>query len=144
MTQSEMWTVKQAAKRLGISEHTLRYYADQGFAPSMQRDANNRRLFNQNALDWLQACHYLRQTGMPIKVVKHYVALCLQGNRSLQERYQLIQEQQQLAVEQVQAAQQRLAFLNAKEKLYREQMATNSVDTFNPNNWSRNNQNQEC
>ncbi|MBW1605247.1 MerR family transcriptional regulator [Lactobacillus sp. Sy-1] len=132
------YSVKEAAEKLGMSQHTVRYYTDQGLVPSLQRDQHNNRQFSQNALDWLTACHYLRQTGMSVKAVKHYVDLCLQGHQTIQERYQLITAQQAIAQQQLITAQKRLAFLNAKEKIYHEEMQGEQNDPMNPNTWQQN------
>jgi len=87
-------TIKETAKKLNLTEHTIRFYTDKGLVPSVQRGANNQRLFDQESLNWLQGSHYLRQTGMSIADVKNYVDLCLKGNQTVPERYQLIKEQQ--------------------------------------------------
>ena len=36
-----MYTVKEAAKQLGFTEHTIRFYTDKGLVPSVIRDKNN-------------------------------------------------------------------------------------------------------
>jgi len=33
-----MYTVKEVAKLLDLTEHTVRYYTDKGLVPSVQRD----------------------------------------------------------------------------------------------------------
>ncbi len=47
-------TIKDVADRTGLSAHTIRYYCDQGLVPSVQRDSNNQRLFNEDCLGWLE------------------------------------------------------------------------------------------
>lgn len=41
-----MYTVKEVAKCLNLTEHTIRYYTDKGLVPSIKRDKNNTRIFN--------------------------------------------------------------------------------------------------
>ncbi|NKR47731.1 MerR family DNA-binding transcriptional regulator, partial [Rhodococcus hoagii] len=48
-----MKTVKEVSKAVDISEHTVRYYADCELIPSLMRNKNNQRLFNQESINWL-------------------------------------------------------------------------------------------
>lgn len=45
-----MYTVKEVAKLLGLTEHTIRYYTDKGLVPTIQRDKNNIRLLMMTPL----------------------------------------------------------------------------------------------
>lgn len=132
-----MLSVKEVAEKLAISEHTIRYYTDQGLVPTVQRGPNNQRLFDQTSLDWLQGCHFLRLTGMSIADVKHYVDLCLEGETTIPERYQLIQKQKAKAQQQLEDTQERLKFLNHKEKIYGQLLSQKEhKDPLNPKTWT--------
>ncbi|MDP9576640.1 UNVERIFIED_ORG: DNA-binding transcriptional MerR regulator [Bacillus sp. 1751] len=74
-----MYTVKDVAKLLDITEHTVRFYTDKGLVPSVQRDKNNIRLFDQESINWLTGVKYLKQCGMTVEDIKTYVDLCLEG-----------------------------------------------------------------
>ncbi len=56
-----MYTVKEVAKLLDLTEHTVRYYTDKGLVPSLQRDKNNNRLFDQQSINWLRGAKHLKQ-----------------------------------------------------------------------------------
>ena len=62
-----MKTVKEVSKAVDISEHTVRYYADCELIPSLMRNKNNQRLFNQESINWLIGIKHLRKCGMSIK-----------------------------------------------------------------------------
>lgn len=128
-------TIKEAAKKLNLTKHTIRFYTDKGLVPSVQRGANNQRLFDQESLNWLQGSHYLRQTGMSIADVKNYVDLCLKGNQTVPERYQLIKKQQVKAKQQLKEDQERLVFLEGKAKLYENILNEPTTDILNPGTW---------
>ncbi|WP_270334534.1 MerR family transcriptional regulator [Ligilactobacillus acidipiscis] len=128
-------TIKETAKKLNLTEYTIRFYTDKGLVPSVQRGANNQRLFDQESLNWLQGSHYLRQTGMSIANVKNYVDLCLEGNQTVPERYQLIQQQQIKAKQQLKEDQEKLAFLEGKAKLYENILNEPNKDILNPGTW---------
>lgn len=70
MGVAKMYTVKDVAKLLDITEHTVRFYTDKGLVPSVQRDKNNIRLFDQESINWLTGVKYLKQCGMTVEDIK--------------------------------------------------------------------------
>ena len=64
-----MYTLKQVCQMLNLSEHTVRYYTDIGVI-TVQRDQNNRRIFDEQVIDWLRGTKYLRELGVSIKISK--------------------------------------------------------------------------
>ncbi len=75
-----MHTVKEAALMTGLTEHAVRFYTDKGLVPSLQRNENNIRLFDAESINWLYGVKCLKQSGMPIEIIKMYVDLCLEGD----------------------------------------------------------------
>ena len=71
------YTVKQLADKMEISEHTLRYYTDMGLLPC-GRDKNNRRVFDQESVNWVEGIKCLRSCGMSIEAIKEYSDLCME------------------------------------------------------------------
>ena len=61
-----MYTVKEAAKQLGFTEHTIRFYTDKGLVPSVIRDKNNCRLFTEESMNWLIGIKHLKECGMTL------------------------------------------------------------------------------
>ena len=49
-----MYTVKEVAKKMEVSEHTLRFWAKSDFFPFVQRDKNNIRMFSEEDLAWVK------------------------------------------------------------------------------------------
>ena len=47
------YIIKQMSEMFGVTEHTLRYYTDMGLLPC-ERDGGNRRVFNDESVNWLQ------------------------------------------------------------------------------------------
>ena len=119
----KMLTVKQAAEKAGISEHTLRYYTDQGLIPGVARDENNKRLFSEESLGYLHLVVCLRGCGMPIGDIKRFMTLNLAGDGTLEDRYQILLEQEARATAQLREAEERLAMLRRKLGHYRERIA---------------------
>ncbi len=104
MGVAKMYTVKDVAKLLDITEHTVRFYTDKGLVPSVQRDKNNIRLFDQESINWLTGVKYLKQCGMTVEDIKTYVDLCLEGGSTTHERYEIILKQKEIAQAQLEEA----------------------------------------
>ncbi len=113
-----MYTVKEVAQKIKLTEHTIRFYTDKGLVPNVQRDKYNNRLFDEESLNWLIRVKYLKDCGMSIKDIKYFVDLYLEGDSSLPRRYEIILKYKELAREQLTEATKRLAFMEEKVKRY--------------------------
>ena len=130
-----MYTVKEASKILGMSEHTIRYYTDCELIPTLIRNQNNQRLFNQQSMNWLLGIKNLKACGLSIKEIKEFVELSQQGDSTIEERYQIFLRSKELAEIQLEEAQQRVHFLENKLKHYEEIMNQGIPDKTNPTTW---------
>src|SRR6266851_2118723 len=69
-------SIAEAARRTGVSVHTLRYYERAGLVvTTIDRTAGGRRRYQQQDLHWITLCTKLRATGMPIKTIRRYAQL---------------------------------------------------------------------
>ncbi len=134
-----MYTIKKVSEILDMSEHTIRFYSDQGIIPNLKRDKNNIRLFDEEALNWLTVIKYLRSTNMSLANIKDYIRLCLEGLDTIEARYNIMLNQQQIAKKQLEQAQNTLEFLNHKVSLYQQFMKLDGPDLTNPENWTKSN-----
>ncbi|MED4040965.1 MerR family transcriptional regulator [Niallia taxi] len=130
-----MHTVKDVAKLLGLTEHTIRYYTDKGLVPNVQRDKNNNRLFNDENINFLIGAKNLKKCGMSVDEIKYYVDLCLEGDSTIQERYEIILTQKEAALAQLEEAKQRADFMIKKELHYRDILNKIIPDDTNPAKW---------
>ena len=130
-----MYSVKETAEIVGLTEHTIRFYTDKGLVPNVTRDRNNNRLFDEESINWLTGVKYLKECGMSIEAIKDYVDLCLEGNSTIEQRYQIVLRQKTVAEEQLRSAQQRIEYLNAKIAFYQDIMEHNKPDFMNPGTW---------
>lgn len=131
-----MYTVKEISKLLNMSEHTVRYYTDMGLVPTLKRDKNGNRLFDENSKNWLIGIKYLRGSGMSIKAVKDYVDLCLQGESTLDKRYEIIIEQKMQLEKQLKEMNERYNYITHKAKWYLDIMNHHIPDNSDPGTWS--------
>ena len=130
-----MYSVKETAEIVGLTEHTIRFYTDKGLVPNVTRDRNNNRLFDEESINWLTGVKYLKGCGMSIEAIKDYVDLCLEGNSTIEQRYQIVLRQKTVAEEQLRSAQERIEYLNSKIAFYQDIMEHNKPDFMNPGTW---------
>lgn len=127
-----MYTVKEVARMLDLTEHAIRYYTDRGLVPSVQRDIHNNRLFDDESLHWLSAARFLKQCNMSIKDIKKYVDLCLEGDSTIEERYEIILKQKSVALAQLEDTKRSIQYLERKEKLFLDVINGLIPDNTNP------------
>lgn len=129
-----MYTIKEVADKLDISEHTLRFGAKSGLFPFIKRNENNVRLFSENDLDWVRIVKCLRSVGTENKAVKRYIDLCLVGDSTINERYGIIKATKLKAEQQMKDLQKQLDLLEFKENYYKNIIKNNLSDEWNPMN----------
>ena len=128
------YTIKEVADKLNISEHTLRFWAKSGFFPFITRDKNNIRLFSENDLNWVRIVKCLSSVGTENKAIKRYVDLCIIGDSTIKERYQIILDTKKKAYEQMEELKKQIDLLDYKESFYKNLIKNNLEDSWNPMN----------
>lgn len=132
------YTVKQFASMFHTTEHTVRYYTDSGLLPC-QRDERNRRVFDEESVNWMQGIVCLKSCGASIEDIKDYCRLCLleESKDNLQARYYIFLKQRQEAYQRLQEVQTTIDYMNHKIKHYEDIPSGKTSDDSNPKNWSR-------
>ncbi len=129
-----MYTVKEAAQKMDISEHTLRFWAKSGFFPFVKRDNNNIRQFSEDDLEWIKIVKCLRAVGTDNKSIKKYIDLCIVGDSTIKERYDIILSTKKRLQEQMVNLNKQLELLEYKENFYQSLLDNKHKDTWNPIN----------
>ncbi len=129
-----MYTIKEVADKVDISEHTLRFWAKSGFFPFLKRNQNNIRLFSDNDIEWVKIVKCLRAVGTENKAIKRYIDLCVMGDSTIPERYGIIQATKLKAQQQMRDLKKQLDMLDYKEKFYQNLIQNNLKDDWNPMN----------
>ena len=129
-----MYTIKEVAEKMDVSEHTLRFWAKSGFFPFIKRDANNIRQFSESDLEWVRIVKCLRSVGTENKAIKRYIDLCIVGDTTIPERNGIIQATKIKAQQQMEDLKKQLALLDYKEKFYQNLIKNNIEDVWNPMN----------
>lgn len=84
--------IAEAARRLGVSAHTLRYYERAGLIEEIGRTSNGRRLYGADDLSWMEFLLRLRAVGMGISGMREYATLRAQGPATIARRAQILRE----------------------------------------------------
>lgn len=132
-----MFTIKEVSDKMNVSEHTLRFWAKSGFFPFLTRNNNNVRLFSENDLNWVKIVKCLRSVGTQNKDIKRYIDLCIKGDSTIKERYQIILDTKVKALEQMEELKKQLELLDYKENFYKNLIKNHLEDTWNPMNQNK-------
>ncbi len=112
------YTIKQAAEKVSLTVHTLRYYDKEGLLPFVGRDKAGNRVFTDGDLDWLGLICCLKNTGMPIKQIGMYIQWCMEGDCSLEARLNLLIKHREAVMQQIAALKQNLEVIDYKIEHY--------------------------
>lgn len=112
------YTIDQAAERMGISKHTLRYYEREGLLPPITKASNGHRRYTDDDLGWVKFLQLLRGTGMPIREMKSFVALTWAGDHTIAQRVEILERYRVALRERMAADREHLKFLDHKIDYY--------------------------
>jgi DNA-binding transcriptional MerR regulator len=130
-------SIAEAARRTGVSAHTLRYYERAGLVvTTIDRTAGGRRRYQQLDLDWIHVCTRLRATGMPIRAIRRYAQLVAAGPGNEQERLALLESHRADVTAKLAELQESLQLIDHKIGVYRGRLAAGEADHL----WATNRQ----
>ena len=122
-------SIAEAARRAGVSVHTLRYYERAGLVvTAVDRTAGGRRRYQQLDLDWITVCTRLRATGMPIRTIRRYAQLVSAGHGNEQERLALMETHRAEVTAKLAELQENLKLIDHKINVYRGRLAAGDAD----------------
>lgn len=105
----------QAADKAGFTLDTLRYYERVGLLRGVARNSGGHRVFTDEDLSWLELLRCLRDTGMPIAVMRRYTDLTYDGDDTIAARLALLEEHDR-------AVEQQIVHLRAQQQHLREKI----------------------
>lgn len=122
-------SIGEAARRTGVSPHTLRYYERVGVVVTApERTAGGRRRYRQLDLDWITVCTRLRATGMPIKAIRRYAQLVSAGRGNEQERLSLLQDHRAEVTAKLAQLRENLQLIDHKISVYQARLVAGDAD----------------
>jgi DNA-binding transcriptional MerR regulator len=114
----EAWSVSEAAERVGLSTHTLRWYEQEGLVEPVGRDSAGRRRYTQEDLDRLEMLTCLRRTGMPVRDMRRYAELARDGDVTMVARMALFQQHRDRVLARIAELQDDLKYIEYKINWY--------------------------
>lgn len=96
-----VYTVGEMAKMLEVPASTLRYYDKEGLLPFVERSPGGMRMFQEKDFEWLQVIGCLKKAGMPLRDIRVYIELAMQGDDTIGERLALFEHQREVLREQM-------------------------------------------
>ena len=108
------YTIKEVAEMLHIPATTLRYYDKEGLLPYVKRMHSGYRLFSDDDISMLRVIECLKKTGMPIREIRRFTDWILEGDSSLQRRYEIFLERKQVVERQIAELQETMELIDYK------------------------------
>lgn len=115
-----MYTMMQACRELNITYQTLKYYCNEGLVPGVKRDRNNRRVFDEKDIKWINDLTCLKKCGMSILEMKGYLNLCLLGESTIPQRKEMLRKKQEELRASIQELEGSISYIDWKQSFYDE------------------------
>ena len=108
-----MYSIGEISKMFQLPISTLRYYDKEGLFPHLKR-VNGVRQFSESEIETLRVIDCLKRSGLEIKDIKEYMALCYLGNATLKQRKAIFEKQKEEVLQEMEKLQKVLSMLNYK------------------------------
>ena len=115
-----MYSMKEACALTNMTYENLKFYCNEGLIPNVKRDNRNYRVFDEHDIKWIQSLNCLKNCGMSIAEMKEYLALCLEGERSIPERKVILEHKKEALLQSIADLQEAIAFIDWKQNFYDE------------------------
>ncbi|MDK2866086.1 MAG: hypothetical protein PWP51_1574 [Clostridiales bacterium] len=137
MTETIKYSISEAAEKVHLTAHTLRYYDKEGLLPFVNRTENGIRCFSESDLETLELINCLKATGMPIKDIKRFMDWCVEGDSRLEERYQLFLERRESVLKQISELLEALERIEHKCWYYKTAVEAGTIDIHKSDRMNR-------
>ncbi len=110
--------ISEVSKKYNIPTDTLRYYEKMGLIPSVNRRESGTRDYSEIDIKWVEFIKCMRSAGLPVKVLKEYVDLFMQGAGTSKRRKEILLTQRDELAEKIKELKKTLKILDAKIDIY--------------------------
>ena len=115
-----MYTMMQVCREVGMTYQTLKFYCNEGLVPNVKRDKNNRRIFDEKDIKWINDLTCLKRCSMSIQEMKEYLDLCLQGASTIPLRKELLAKKQEALRLSIKELENSVSYIDWKQNFYDE------------------------
>lgn len=109
--------IGEFSKITELSIDTIRYYEKEGLIIP-KRDANNRRVYEECDIGWIDFIKKLKMTGMKLKDIKYYSQLRYEGDRTIDKRLELLYQQADILFMKQKEVAEHIKYLYTKIDIY--------------------------
>ncbi|TSB47424.1 MerR family transcriptional regulator [Alkalicoccobacillus porphyridii] len=67
--------IKAVSEKTGVSADTIRYYERIGLIPTVKRNINGVRVFDDEDIRWIEFSRHMRDAGLSIEALIEYISL---------------------------------------------------------------------
>ncbi len=113
-----MYSMKEACALTDMTYENLKFYCNEGLVPNVKRDSRNYRVFDEHDIKWIQSLNCLKNCGMSIAEMKAYLALCLEGERTIPERKVILAAKREALLQSIAQLQDAVAYIDWKQGFY--------------------------
>ncbi len=85
----------QVYKEINMPYEALKFYCNAGLIPNVKHDKNDRRIFDENNINWIKSLSCLKNCGMSVKDMQVYLDLCLQDQNTISQRQEILKLQKE-------------------------------------------------
>ena len=115
-----MYTMMQVCREVGMTYQTLKFYCNEGLVPNVKREKNNRRIFDEKDIKWINDLTCLKRCSMSIQEMKEYLDLCLQGASTIPLRKELLAKKQEALRLSIKELENSVSYIDWKQNFYDE------------------------
>ena len=116
------YSISEVSARYNIPESTLRYYEKKGLLTLVERDEAGRRLYSEDQVSLLETVICLKNTHMPIKGIKQYMAWVMEGDSTIEHRLEMMRTHKQEVLNEIAVMTESLNGIDYKIERYTKSM----------------------
>ncbi len=122
------YSIKEMSEITNLPASTLRYYDKQGLLPSLKRDANNVRIFDDVDYRTIKLISCLKKSGLSIKDIKNFMEITAQGDKALNKRLNIFRKRRDTLKKELKDMQEILSVMEYKCWYYEQACAAGTED----------------
>ena len=110
--------ISEVSKKYELSIDTLRYYEKAGLLPNIKKNSSGISDYSDTDCERIEFIKCMRSAGMPVERLSRYIALCMQGDDTAEERRNMLIQQRKELIEKRDTIQRSIDKLDYKIDIY--------------------------
>lgn len=117
--EKSLYSMKQTCIKTGLTYDTLKFYCNEGLVPNVKRNKSNYRVFDDNDVEWINSLSCLKNCGMSIVEMKEYLKLCLEGEKTIPKRQEILEVKLEELENKKKEVQKSIDYIHWKQNFYK-------------------------